>query len=83
MKYILLVVALLEACDVTNNDRHLGCHLGFYQELEIRLKPRQVVIFCALHKKVHINKHFAILATTFTFIVERSWKNMYFNPKMA
>ena len=31
MRYIFGVVALLEACDVTNNDRHLG----FYQELEI------------------------------------------------
>ena len=38
MKYILGVVALLEACDVTNNGRHLDRHLGFYQELEIRLK---------------------------------------------
>ena len=27
------VVALLEACDVTNNGGHLGRHLGFYQEL--------------------------------------------------
>ena len=33
--------ALLEACDVTNNGRHLG----FYQELEIRLKPQEMVIF--------------------------------------
>ena len=33
--YILWVVALLEACDVTNIRRHLG----FSQELEIRLKP--------------------------------------------
>ena len=40
MRYILWVVALLEACDVTNNGRHLGRHLGFYQELKIRLKPR-------------------------------------------
>ena len=31
-RYILWVVALLEACDVNNNGRHLG----FYQELEIR-----------------------------------------------
>ena len=23
-----------------------------------------------------------ILATIFTFIVERSWKNMYFHPKL-
>ena len=27
--------------DVTNNVRHLG----FYQELEIRLKPREMIIF--------------------------------------
>ena len=30
MRYIVWVVALLEACDVTNNGRHLG----FCQELE-------------------------------------------------
>jgi len=41
------VVALLEACDVTNNGRHLG----FYQEVEIRLKPRGMVIFFVLHIK--------------------------------
>ena len=51
MTYILGVVALLEACDVTNNGRHLGRHLGFFQELEIRLKPREMVIFRALHEK--------------------------------
>ena len=39
MRYILWVVALPGACDVTNNGRHLGRHLGFYQEFEIRLKP--------------------------------------------
>ena len=32
MRYILWVVALLEACDVTKNGRYLI----FYQELEIR-----------------------------------------------
>ena len=32
-----LVVALLKAYDVTDNGRHLGRNLGFYQELEIRL----------------------------------------------
>ena len=42
MSYILWVVGLLEACDVTNNGRHLG----FYPELEIRLKLRQMVLFC-------------------------------------
>ena len=35
-------VALLEVCDVTNNDRHLGRHLVFYQELEVRLKPQEI-----------------------------------------
>ena len=30
---------LLKVCDVTKNGRHLG----FYQELEIRLKPRYVL----------------------------------------
>ena len=30
MRYILWMVALLEACDVTHNGRYLGCHLGFY-----------------------------------------------------
>ena len=38
---VVWVVALLEACDVTNNGRHVG----FFQELEIRLKPREMVIF--------------------------------------
>ena len=58
ISYILRVVALVEACDVTNNCRHLG----FYQELEIRLKPQEMVIFlCFTCKITHI----------FTFIVER------------
>ena len=35
MRYILWVVALLEACDVTNNCRHLLRHIEFYRELEI------------------------------------------------
>ena len=36
MRYILWVVALLEAFNVSNDGRHLG----FYQELEIRLQSR-------------------------------------------
>ena len=51
MRYILWVVALLEACDVTDNGCHLGRHLGFYQELETKLKPREMVIFCASKEK--------------------------------
>ena len=38
VRYSIWLVALLEACDVTSNGRHLGCHLGFYHELEIRQK---------------------------------------------
>ena len=41
MRYILWVVEVLEEYDVTNNGRHLG----FYRELEIRFKPREMVIF--------------------------------------
>ena len=51
MGYISWVVVLLEACDVTNNGRHLGRHLGVYQELELRLKPQEMVFFCAVHEK--------------------------------
>ena len=46
------MMAVLEACDVTNNGRHLGRHIGFYQEFEFRLKQREMVFFfCALHEK--------------------------------
>ena len=59
MAYILWVIALLEAWIVTNNGRPLGRYLGFYQELEIRLNPREMVIFCAGHQRQQINKNFA------------------------
>ena len=51
MRYILWLAALLGACDVINNGCYLGRHLGIYQELVIMLKPREMVIFCAWHKK--------------------------------
>ena len=50
IKYILWVVALMEACDVTNNV--VGGHLGFYQELGIRLKPQEMVIFLCLTRQI-------------------------------
>ena len=40
---------------LTNN----GHHFGFYQELEIRLKLREIVIFLCLTWKQRINRHFA------------------------
>ena len=57
MRYILVVVALLEASEVTNNGRYLGRHLGFYQKLENRLKPREMLFFCALHEKLVSTLH--------------------------
>ena len=35
------------ACDFTNNGCHLGHRLGFHQELEVRLKPRNGDFCCA------------------------------------
>ena len=48
LRLILSVVTLLEACDVTKHGRHFERHLGFYQELEIRYKPREMIIFLCL-----------------------------------
>lgn len=56
MRYILWLVVLLEAFDVANNGRHLG----FYQELKIRLKPREMVIFC---ERQRINTVIPLLST--------------------
>ena len=41
MRYSLGVVVVLEAFDVTNNGRHFG----FYQELEVWFKTREMVFF--------------------------------------
>ena len=47
-------------------------HLGLYQELEIKLKTREMVIF-VLEKKNNTKEALCmILATRFTFIVEGS-----------
>ena len=35
------------ACDFINNGCHLGHRLGFHQELEVRLKPRNGDFCCA------------------------------------
>ena len=50
MRYILWVVEVLEEYDVTNNGRHLG----FYRELEIRFKPREMVIFCPFRTFLYV-----------------------------
>ena len=38
---------------------------------------------CFTWKITHTNALCMIIATRFTFIVERGWKNMYFHPKLA
>ena len=82
MRYILWVVALLKACDVTNNGRHLG-----RQELprignQVKT-ARNGNFWCFTCKITHKETLCMILATRFTFIVQRSWKNMHFHPKLA
>ena len=51
IRFILWVVALREACDVSKHGCHLGYHLGFHQELEIRLKRQELVIDCSFNVK--------------------------------
>ena len=51
----------MEACDVAKHGRHFERHLGFYQELEIRYKPRELIIFLCLTCVNNTNKYFASL----------------------
>jgi len=37
--------ALLEGCDIIQDGGHIGCHLGFHQQLEIIKKRRKLKIF--------------------------------------
>jgi len=59
MRYILWVATLLEACDVIQDGRHLGRHLGFCQKLGIVKKHLKLEIFNAGHVEYDIIKHFA------------------------
>ena len=45
------MVAQLEACNVTNNGRHLGHHLRFYQVLKIKIKYS--IFLCLTYKMTH------------------------------
>ena len=61
MRYISLVVALMEACDVTKNGRHLG----FYQALEIRKKRIEFIFVLRWTCKItHKEVRFFILSQT-------------------
>ena len=61
--------------------RNLSRHLGFYQELEIRLKPREMVFFFVLDMK--IISTLLDFSRKIYFYVGKSWKNVYFHWKMA
>ena len=60
MRYILLVVALLEVCDVTKHGSHLGSHLGFYQKLNSgkNSKNKQFLLLSCKITKVITLHHF-------------------------
>ena len=58
MVYILWLVELLEACDVTNNGRHLSPS-WILPRIRNQVKTASKGNFLALHEKQHINKHFA------------------------
>jgi len=49
MRYIFWVAALLGACDVIQDGRHFGRHLGFCQKVEVVKKRTTSEIFDAGH----------------------------------
>ena len=71
-------------CNISEKIQHLitkARHLGFHQELEIRLKPRSMVIFCAWHVKYHLNKHFAYFVHKLYFYCWKKLKKHAFSLK--
>ena len=60
MRYISWLVALLESCDVTKHGRHLGCHLGFYQELEVKQAPNISGFIAQLVRASHRYREVAV-----------------------
>jgi len=47
------------ACDVIQNSRHFGCHLGFYRKLKLSKNAKNRNFFYAGHVEYGIIKHFA------------------------
>ena len=56
MRYILWVVGPLEACDVTKPGRHLGRHLGFHQDLQIRFIQATLISKCVKFNGTETNR---------------------------
>ena len=57
--------------------------LNFTKDLEIRLKPRGMTIFCALHEKYHTNKNFAGFQPQDYLLLLKEVEDMYLHPKVA
>ena len=82
MRYILLVVALLEFCDVAKHGRHLGSHLGFYQKLNSgkNSKNKQFLrLTCKITKIITLH-HFIHKLYFYSW---KSWKNILSHSKTA
>ena len=62
----------MEACDVSKRGRHLGHHLGFYQELKKRSKRRELKL------KVLF---FILCMLCFTKSLKQVQNNMHFHSK--
>ena len=56
MRYILWVVAPLEACDVTKPGRHLGLRLGSHQEFEIMFIQTTLISKCVRFNGAEANR---------------------------
>ena len=54
-------------CDVIQDGRHVGRHLGFSRKLEIVKKHLKLEIFDAGHVEYDIIKHFAAFCSQFFF----------------
>ena len=82
MRYILLVVALLEVCDVTKHGRHLGSHLGFYQKLNSgkNSKNKQFLLLTCKITKIITLHHFIHKLYFYSW---RSWKYILSHSKTA
>jgi len=82
-RYISWAGALLGASDVIYYGGQYGCHLEFYQKLEIIKKRRKLEIFNASHVKCDIIKYFAAFCVQFAIFSSKKVKNTQLYPKMA
>ena len=78
MRYILGVLALLEACDVIYNGRHFGRKLGFYQE-----KPRNGNFLCFTWKIAHNKNTRHDYSHKIYFYCWKRLKKHVFSPKIG